>query len=211
MNNKIDLIIAFFMIFITGCDFSPTSSSEQISDYEVIEMIKNAEKIEISNDELPSQSQATIEQEYFEYEGLANWKASDLGYMVELSGRGQRYGMFREAYFNMDGRKLDPNDRDAEDREYGDDRLDEDYECFELVLPVTYTMPDGSTITVEDESGYGGLREWQGNNPDIEGEPTIQYPVDVTFRDENGEVTITINSDEEYRNAQIEYCSSDRD
>ena len=72
-------------------------------------------------------------------------------------------------------------------------------------------MPDGSTITVEDESGYGGLREWQGNNPDIEGEPTIQYPVDVTFRDENGEVTITINSDEEYRNAQIEYCSSDRD
>lgn len=285
------------MISIIGCDFNSTSSSEQISDYEIIEMIRNAEKIEISIDELPSQSQANLQQEYIDYESLKNWKASGIGYLAELSGRGQRAGSFREVYFNMDGRKLDRNDRDSEDREYEDDRLDDDYECFELVLPVTfimpdgstitvenddesswsslrswyeanpdaedepsmeypvdiiyggdstvtinnqeemgnaysscrsegsedggscgvivlpvtYTMPDGSTITMEDDSGYSLLREWEENNPDIDGEPSIQYPFDVLYLVENQEVTVTVNNNEEYMNSQIEYCSSDRD
>ena len=121
------------MIFIIGCDFSPTSSSEQISDYEIIEMIRNAEKIEISIDELPSQSQANLQQEYIDYESLNNWKASGIGYLAELSGRGQRAGSFREVYFNMDGRKLEHINSEDEERPEGDGT---DVECFELILPV---------------------------------------------------------------------------
>ena len=304
MKNKINLIIAFSMIFIIGCDFSPTSSSEQISDSEIIEMIKNAEKIEISIDELPSQSRDIVQNEHIDYESFKNWRASGIGYLAELSGRGQNVGNFREVYFNMDGRKLDHNDREDEDRP-DEDGEDERSECFELVLPVTYTMPDGSTITVEtddesswsslrswyesnpdaedepslgypvdimygadstvtinnqeemenaysscrneenedrpdedgegedscgaiilpvtyimpdestitveDDSGYGLLREWEANNPESDGEPSIQYPFDVLYLVENQEVTVTVNSNEEYMNSQIEYCSSDRD
>jgi len=302
MKNKINLIIAFSMIFIIGCDFSPTSSSEQISDSEIIEMIKNAEKIEISIDELPSQSRDIVQNEHIDYESFKNWRASGIGYLAELSGRGQNVGNFREVYFNMDGRKLDHNDREDEDRP-DEDGEDERSECFELVLPVTYTMPDGSTITVEtddesswsslrswyesnpdaedepslgypvdimygadstvtinnqeemenaysscrneenedrpegdgedscgalilpvtyimpdgsiitveDDSGYGLLREWAENNPESDGEPSIQYPFDVLYIVEDQEVTVTINSNEEYMDSQTEYCSSDRD
>ena len=195
------------MIFIIGCDFSPTSSSEQISDSEIIEMIKNAEKIEISIDELPSQSRDIVQNEHIDYESFKNWRASGIGYLAELSGRGQNVGNFREVYFNMDGRKLDHNDREDEDRP------DEDGEdsCGAIILPVTYIMPDESTITVEDDSGYGLLREWEANNPESDGEPSIQYPFDVLYLVENQEVTVTVNSNEEYMNSQIEYCSSDRD
>ena len=82
---------------------------------------------------------------------------------------------------------------------------------IELILPVTYAMPDGSIITVEDDSGYGLLREWAENNPESDGEPSIQYPFDVIYIVEDQEVTVTINSNEEYMDSQTEYCSSDRD
>jgi len=49
-------------------------------------------------------------------------------------------------------------------------------------------------------------------NPDAGGEVTLAYPFDMTFKDADGiEITITINNDEEYRAAQIEYCLTDRD
>ena len=109
MKNTFNLIIASLMIFIIGCDFNPTSPSEQISysDSEIIGMIKNAEKIEISFDELPSQSRDVVQNEQIDYESFKNWRASGIGYLSELSGRGQNVGNFREVYFDMDGRKLE--------------------------------------------------------------------------------------------------------
>tara|TARA_A100001037_G_scaffold294836_1_gene313126 strand:+ start:15217 stop:16095 length:879 start_codon:yes stop_codon:yes gene_type:complete len=86
-----------------------------------------------------------------------------------------------------------------------------DANCGAVVFPVTYNMSDGSTITIESEDDYGLLREWQINNPDNEGEPTIQYPIDVIFRVDDGEITVTINSDGEYIDAKDQYCSSGRD
>ena len=87
----------------------------------------------------------------------------------------------------------------------------DDTNCGAIVFPVTYNMPDGSIITISDEDEYGLLREWHINNPDAEAEPTIQYPVDLTFRVDDGEITVTINSNEEYGYAKDRYCSSDRD
>jgi len=72
-------------------------------------------------------------------------------------------------------------------------RDDDDRECFELVLPVSFVMPDGSTITVENDSGWVNLRSWYETNPDAEGRPELQYPVDILFDDE----TVTINNAEE--------------
>lgn len=55
-------------------------------------------------------------------------------------------------------------------------------DCFDFVYPVTYVMPDGSKITVEDESGLQDLRSWYETHPDVSERPAFQYPMNVTFR-----------------------------
>ena len=61
-------------------------------------------------------------------------------------------------------------------------------------------MPDGSTITVEtdDEEGWNELKDWYDDNPGYEEVmPEFQYPVDIIYRTEDGDSTITINNEEE--------------
>ena len=60
--------------------------------------------------DLPSRSQNIVTLDYFEYDDVASRKASGLGYEVALAGRGHRVGSRHEIYFNVEGRKLDPND-----------------------------------------------------------------------------------------------------
>ncbi len=67
--------------------------------------------------------------------------------------------------------------------------------CFEFVYPVSYEMPDGSTVTGNDEAELEtGLKAWYVANPESKEKPALQYPVDVIFKDE---ITKTINNDEE--------------
>jgi hypothetical protein len=82
---------------------------------------------------------------------------------------------------------------------------EDDRECFELVLPVTFIMPDGSTISVENDEGWGNLWDWYMNNNETEEEPALQYPVDISYEDGT---TLTINSDEEMEAAE-EDCRDD--
>ena len=91
--------------------------------------------------------------------------------------------------------------RDCWDEDEGGER-----ECFELVLPVTFVMPDGSVVTVENEDGYMTLREWYVANPDSEEEPVLQYPVDIVYYNEDGEegTIVTINNEEEMEAAKAE-------
>jgi hypothetical protein len=294
MKTISHVLIPAFLFLMIGCENSPTESAG-MSDADLIDAIRSASKVDIPINDMPSQSQSILENDN-EYDALSAKKASDLGYEVNLAGRGHRSGDRNEFYFNLEGRKLDPHDYgrykggwdgDEDDKKdwkcfdlvlpvtfdmpdgstitvtsddeagwsemkawyeanpdveekpamqypvdinFDEDRTitinneeevrsayslcrrgsDEDgFDCGEIVFPVTYVMPDGSVITIENESGYQSIRDWQDTNPDAEGEPTIHYPVDMTFRDEEGEITITINSDEEYRAAQVEYCSQD--
>ena len=56
--------------------------------------------------------------------------------------------------------------------------------CLDLVYPVTYTMPDGSEITgnTEDEV-WTAIKNWYEVNPDSEEKPSLNYPVDIIFKD----------------------------
>ena len=193
MKTKTHLLITAVLMMI-GCQSGPTGSVG-MSDAELIDAIRSASKVDIPMNDMPSQSQSIIENDN-EYDALGAKKASGLGYEVNLAGRGHRSGDRNEFYFNLEGRKLDPydygKDKDGWDGD-GDDK--EDWKCFDLVLPVTFDMPDGSTITVtsDDEDGWIELRAWYEANPESE-EPTLQYPVDISYRDGT---TITINNDEE--------------
>ena len=61
----------------------------------------------------------------------------------------------------------------------------DDYEkdCFELELPVSWTMPDATTITVTSEDEWSLIRDWYDAHPDVEADPVLQYPVEVILED----------------------------
>lgn len=68
--------------------------------------------------------------------------------------------------------------------------------CFELVFPITMTLPDGTTVTGEDkESLRDQIKDWYENNSDVEEKPTLVYPIDVEMK-EDGSI-VTVNSAEE--------------
>ena len=86
---------------------------------------------------------------------------------------------------------------------------DRERECFELVYPVTYVLPDGSTIEIsdeEDEAGWESLKSWYEANPESEERPSLQYPVDIVYESEESEdgETVTINSEDEMMVAKEE-------
>ena len=205
MKTISHVLIPAFLFLMIGCENSPTESAG-MSDADLIDAIRSANKVDIPMNDMPSQSQSIIENDN-EYDALGAKKASDLGYEVDLAGRGHRSGDRNEFYFNLEGRKLDPNDygrdKDGWDRDKDDwDKDDkEDWKCFDLVLPVTFDMPDGSTITAtsDDDDGWAEIKAWYEANPDVEEKPALQYPVDISYRDGT---TQTINNDEEMRAAE---------
>ena len=91
---------------------------------------------------------------------------------------------------------------------WGEEDWDKD-DCFELVYPVTYVLPDGSTIEIsdeEDEAGWESLKSWYEANPESEERPSLQYPVDIVYASEESEdgETVTINSEDEMMVAKEE-------
>ena len=201
MKITFHILLTMGLLMIIGCQTGLTKS-EGISDAELIQAIIDADKTEISMEQLPGQSRTVMEQDYYDYMGFAAKKATGLGYEVDLAGVGHRFGDRNEVYFNLEGRRLDPNDygrdKDGWDRD-GDDK--KDWKCFNLVFPVTFDMTDGSTITVtsNDEDGWTEIKAWYEANPDSEEKPALQYPVDIVY--EKDETTVTINNDDEMHGA----------
>ncbi len=52
--------------------------------------------------------------------------------------------------------------------------------CFKLVYPVTYTMPDGSAITMNHADDWAAIKAWYEAHPDVKADPVLQYPVEIT-------------------------------
>ncbi|MBH10949.1 MAG: hypothetical protein CMG74_11490 [Candidatus Marinimicrobia bacterium] len=208
MKTKIPIFIVFLIMMIISCENTPTNSVD-FTDAELIQLIRDADKVDVDIDGLPNQSITVINNE-IEYESIGVKKASGLGYEVELVGKGFRSGHRNEIFFNIQGRKLDPNDWGGKssgwdragwdkDNWVRDDDNKRDWKCFNLVFPVTYNMPDGSTIIVAtgDDNGWAEIKEWYQENPDAEVKPAMQFPVQITF----GEAAVTIINEEEMREA----------
>ena len=194
LKSFILLVVSLLLIISCQDNISNHEETATLSDDQLIEAIQNAtNKQVISVDLLPSSSKDVLAQDYSESTAEAAQMAPELGYEVNIRReRGTRIGEHSDVYFATDGRELRGDGR-------GGDRTGRDrHECFELVLPVTFIMPDGSTITVENENGYIAIRNWYAANPGVRDEPALQYPVDVVFDDGT---TQTINNDEELRAA----------
>ncbi len=71
--------------------------------------------------------------------------------------------------------------------------------CFELILPVSFVMPDNSTITVETEDDWALIKDWHINNPEFEERASLVFPVDIVYDDGT---TLTLITEEEMQEAK---------
>jgi hypothetical protein len=202
IKNKF-LFVLPMLLLITGCDLGEKQEYET-SDAELIQMIIDSDKVDIDILELPEQSRTFLDNE-IEYEAVGTRYASELGYEVERIGNGHKSGHRGDAYFNLEGRKLDPNDWGRKGRGFGIEK--EDWQCFTLVFPISFELPDGSSVTVDvdDEESWAEIKSWYDDNPDSDQKPTMQFPVVIFFDEES----MTIDNQEEMRTAYQE-CYSER-
>ena len=206
MNNKyLTIFVLPLLLMIAGCDLGVKQEYET-SDAELIQMIIDSDKVDINISELPEQSQTYLSNDG-EYDELGSRYASQLGYEVERIGKGSKSGRRGDVYFNVEGRKLNPNDWGKRGRGFGVGKK-EDWECFTLEFPVSFNMPDGSLVTVEadDEENWAEIKIWYETNQDSEERPTMQFPIGILFNEES----LVIENQEEMRSAYQE-CYPKRD
>ena len=112
-------------------------------------------------------------------------------------------GRIGESDKDRDEKDEEGRDKDKDRGKGGEEKERE--KCFEFVMPFTFTMPDGSTITIEDERDMKKVEEWYKNNPEVEDRPEIQFPVDIVIINEEGEEeTVTINDEDELKEVRVE-------
>lgn len=73
--------------------------------------------------------------------------------------------------------------------------------CFEFEYPISFTMPDGSVLTIESKEGMVAIREWRIAHPDAEERPMLVFPVNITFKDSTSQ---TVNDIEEMEAIRLE-------
>ena len=77
----------------------------------------------------------------------------------------------------------------------GDREVDKDKEaCFKLVYPLTYIMPDRSTITRDSkEEMERAIKRWYTANPNAK-KPVLQFPIQIRYESERGERIIDVEN-----------------
>ena len=86
---------------------------------------------------------------------------------------------------------------------------EDDKKCFTFGFPVSFTMPDGTVLTAEDEKDLE--EKMQAFYESYTGEkkrPEVVFPVDLIFEDGS---SLTVNSPEEMKQAWKENCKRDGD
>tara|TARA_Y100001960_G_C14722235_1_gene853049 strand:- start:763 stop:1350 length:588 start_codon:yes stop_codon:yes gene_type:complete len=177
------LVSLFSVLVLTGCDSMMSKSDYYDSDEYLISQIKDAaNKVQIEYNQLPEDAITTIETSYSSEVFINKMCAVELGYELTMGDTNLEEG-FSKIYFNLEGRKLVGKDYDK-------------WDCFDFVYPVTFIMSDGSHIAVtsNDEEGWEELKSWFDQNPNVEFEWNLEYPVDIVLED--GSV-LTVNTDQE--------------
>ena len=199
MNFKSIFYLLASVLMIIGCeDF--ISSEEKSDAFEDVKLIKSiqesTDKQDINAEDLPSASITVLERDYYDSYVEDAKMAPRLGYEVALrKGKGAYRGDIGKTYFNLKGREL-RGDKDSDKGGRGGRDGKDKMECFSLVLPVTFIMPDRSPITVENKEDWRQIKNWYEAHPDSKERPAPQYPLEVIFKDGT---TVTVNSEEDMR------------
>jgi len=82
----------------------------------------------------------------------------------------------------------DKQEEEREEDERGEDDKDDRYNvskdfCYDFVYPISYILPDGTTISGNEEELDAALKAWYDAHPDVETEPELQFPIEIILED----------------------------
>ena len=80
-------------------------------------------------------------------------------------------------------------------------------DCYEYSYPITYILPDNSTVEIassDDENAWGLIRRFYEENPEAEGEPILQFPIEIIFQ---GDMVFVFETNAEYASFVEENCN----
>ena len=89
-------------------------------------------------------------------------------------------------------------------REFEFDEVDD---CYDYSYPITYILPDDSTVEIassDDENAWGLIRRFYEENPEAEGEPILQFPIEIIFQ---GDMVFVFETNAEYASFVEENCN----
>jgi hypothetical protein len=197
------LLLIFTLIFmITSCDDN-MSYKQEMSDTQLIEaIISDPNKFEIEEADVPSMSLYAIGEEYYDYMMYKAEISPEYGYQISLGDMALDAGDMTEIFFAKDGRKLGGRDG-MEERKRHNKR------CFKFVFPLTFSLGETS-YTAND---YQEFRDSMKANYEETGEkqkPVFVFPIQIQFGRGDEVETVTINSDDELKEA-FQACRGEED
>ena len=197
------LLLIFTLIFmITSCDDN-MSYKQEMSDTQLIEaIISDPKKFEIEEADVPSMSLYAIGEEYYDYMMYKAEISPEYGYQISLGDMALDAGDMTEIFFAKDGRKLGGRDG-MEERKRHNKR------CFKFVFPLTFSLGETS-YTAND---YQEFRDAMKANYEETGEkqkPVFVFPIQIQFGRGDEVETVTINSDDELKEA-FQACRGEED
>ncbi|MCP4457291.1 MAG: hypothetical protein GY816_04580, partial [Cytophagales bacterium] len=202
LTTKLVILISLGMMYSCQED----GMDPEISDSELIAAIQSAaDKQEIDMSALPTEAVTTIAEVYTEDFVSKALLATDLGYEVEMRReKGASVGEQSQTYYDINGRELSSeNDvRGGKGSHKGGKK-----DCFDFGYPITLTLPDGTSVTLESEDGWEDVRAWYEANPDSEERPTFTFPLEITY---DGTEYVTISSEDELHDAK-DSCDDGRE
>ena len=196
-------LLIFTLIFmITSCDDN-MSYKQEMSDTQLIEaIISDPNKFEIEEADVPSMSLYAIGEEYYDYMMYKAEISPEYGYQISLGDMALDAGDMTEIFFAKDGRKLGGRDG-MEERKRHNKR------CFKFVFPLTFSLGETS-YTAND---YQEFRDAMKANYEETGEkqkPVFVFPIQIEFGEGDEVETVTINSDDELKEA-FQACRGEED
>ena len=197
------LLLIFTLIFmITSCDDN-MSYKQEMSDTQLIEaIISDPNKFEIEEADVPTMSLYAIGEEYYDYMMYKAEISPEYGYQISLGDMALDAGDMTEIFFAKDGRKLGGRDG-MEERKRHNKR------CFKFVFPLTFSLGETS-YTAND---YQEFRDAMKANYEETGEkqkPVFVFPIQIQFGRGDEVETVTINSDDELKEA-FQACRGEED
>ncbi|MFL2629157.1 MAG: hypothetical protein ACJ0NO_01295 [Flavobacteriaceae bacterium] len=198
------LIKVFFSIFLITAFVACNIDEEGFEDSKLNSLIEGDDKLisAISNskskqsiniDQLPSTAKTTIDTDYSSMSSENSYEVPKLGYEVNMRGvLPTNLGEKEDVFFAKNGRKL------ISKKNFKDNERNKKSKPFEFVFPISFSMPDGISVTVNNkEEIKSSLKSWYDANPDSKEKPDLVFPVDVIIKSKGGEETFTISSKEE--------------
>ena len=197
------LLLIFSLIFLVNSCEDNMSYKQEMTDIQLIEAIANdPNKFEIDTIDIPQPSKLVVDSEYFDYMMLTAEISPEYGYQLSMGDMALDAGDITEVFFTKDGRKLG-------NRQGMDDRKRHNKRCFKYVFPLTFNLGE-VTYTVNDYEEFGDTMKAHYEETGEKHRPAFAYPIQVQFgKDEEAEV-VTINSDDEHKEA-FQACRGEED